>query len=51
VPWPVARDLALIYGPGASLITLMGVLILFGYRLDRATHASIIDDLATRGRA
>jgi hypothetical protein len=28
----------------------MGVLILFGYRLDRATHARIIDDLAVRGR-
>jgi len=48
VPWPVARELALIYGPGAAVITLLGLLLLFGYKLNRAAHARILDDLAVR---
>jgi GPH family glycoside/pentoside/hexuronide:cation symporter len=48
VAWPVARNLALIYGPGASVITVLGLLLLLGYRLDRAAHARILETLAER---
>ena len=48
VPWGKAVELALIYGPGASVITMLGILLLFGYRIDRAAHARIIDALAAR---
>ncbi|HEY2050423.1 MAG TPA: MFS transporter [Caulobacteraceae bacterium] len=48
VPWTKAMELALIYGPGASVITLLGILLLFGYRIDRAAHGRIIDALAAR---
>jgi GPH family glycoside/pentoside/hexuronide:cation symporter len=51
VAWPVARDLALIYGPGAAAVTFLGLLLLLGYRLDRAAHARIIQALAERGEA
>ncbi len=51
VPWPVARNLALIYGPGAALITVLGLLLLFGYKLDRAAHARILATLAARKSA
>ncbi|HSZ51776.1 MAG TPA: MFS transporter [Caulobacteraceae bacterium] len=48
VPWGKAVELALIYGPGASVITMLGILLLFGYRIDRAAHARIIDALTER---
>ncbi|HEX4742761.1 MAG TPA: MFS transporter, partial [Caulobacteraceae bacterium] len=48
VPWAKAMELALIYGPGASVITMLGILLLFGYRIDRAAHGRIIDALAAR---
>jgi glycoside/pentoside/hexuronide:cation symporter, GPH family len=48
VPWAAARDLALIYGPGASVITVLGVLLMFGYRISRAEHGRIIAALAAR---
>jgi GPH family glycoside/pentoside/hexuronide:cation symporter len=51
VPWPVARDLALIYGPGAAVITTLGLLLLFGYKLDRAAHGRILETLAARKAA
>jgi GPH family glycoside/pentoside/hexuronide:cation symporter len=50
VPAPVARHLALIYGPGAAVITVLGLLLLFGFRLDRAAHQRIVESLAARGR-
>jgi GPH family glycoside/pentoside/hexuronide:cation symporter len=48
VPWTTARNLALIYGPCAAVITFVGVLLLFGYRLNRQTHAEILETLARR---
>lgn len=48
VPWAAARELALIYGPGASVITFTGILLLFGYQLDRAAHGRILEILAAR---
>lgn len=48
IPWPTVRNLGLIYGPGASIITILGVLLLFGYRLNKSSHASILETLATR---
>jgi glycoside/pentoside/hexuronide:cation symporter, GPH family len=48
VPWAKAVELALIYGPGASVITVLGLLLLLGYRIDRAAHGRIIDALAVR---
>jgi GPH family glycoside/pentoside/hexuronide:cation symporter len=43
-----ARDLGLLYGPGAAVVTLLGVLVLFGYRLNRNSHAQILETLAAR---
>ena len=42
--------LGLAYGPGAALLSIAGVLLLTLYRLDRPTHAHILDQL-TRRRA
>lgn len=37
--------LGLCYGPGSALFSIAGVLILLLYRLDRPTHARIIEQL------
>jgi GPH family glycoside/pentoside/hexuronide:cation symporter len=42
------RDLGLIYGPGAAIVSFISVTILFAYRLDRARHREILKAL---GRA
>lgn len=39
------RSLGLLYGPGASLVTFFAIITLFGYRLNRRTHASILNAL------
>ena len=42
------RNLGLIYGPGAALISFVSVSILMRHRLDRAEHARIQNILAAR---
>jgi len=41
IPPDAIRNLGLLYGPGASLITAASVATLFGYRRGRADHARI----------
>ncbi|MGH6956572.1 MAG: MFS transporter, partial [Caulobacteraceae bacterium] len=50
IPWPTVRNLAIIYGPGAAVVTAVGVLLLFGYRLNRRSHAAVLETLAERRR-
>ena len=45
------RALGLVYGPGAALLTAVGVWVLGGYRLNRAEHARIQAELSERRRA
>ena len=45
IPARTVMELGLIYGPGAAIVSLMSVVILFAYRLDRAKHASILEAL------
>jgi GPH family glycoside/pentoside/hexuronide:cation symporter len=47
-PWSAARDLALIQGPGAALVTLIPIVMLTGYGIDRREHARILQALALR---
>ena len=42
------QNLGLIFGPGASLIAFMAVVILFQYKLDRETHRNIRAELDKR---
>jgi GPH family glycoside/pentoside/hexuronide:cation symporter len=41
IPPEAVRNLGLLYGPGASLITAFSVITLLGYRRGRADHAKI----------
>jgi glycoside/pentoside/hexuronide:cation symporter, GPH family len=40
--------LGMAYGPGAALFSIAGALLLLLYRLDRPTHAQILEQLAKR---
>ncbi|MGH6987184.1 MAG: MFS transporter [Caulobacteraceae bacterium] len=40
------KALGLIYGPGASVLTFIAVVIMMGYGLSRARHAEIVQSLA-----
>lgn len=42
VPPRAVTELALIYGPGAAVVSLVSVTILFAYRINRRAHADII---------
>jgi GPH family glycoside/pentoside/hexuronide:cation symporter len=48
IPTEAVRNLGLIYGPGASVLTAVCVLTLLRYRRGRADHAQIRDALALR---
>ncbi len=48
IPPLVARELALIYGPGASLITVLALIIILGFKIDRAAHTRILAALEIR---
>ena len=48
IPLATIRDLGLLIGPGTGVLSLLGGVLLLGYRLDRKTHAKILEDLAGR---
>lgn len=48
IPLTTIRDLGLLIGPGTAAISLLGGLLLLGYRLDRKAHAGILEGLASR---
>jgi GPH family glycoside/pentoside/hexuronide:cation symporter len=48
LPEQVANALGFIYGPGAAILSVMAVLTLLRYRLDRRTHASMMTSLQVR---
>ena len=48
IPAETIRNLGLVYGPGAAVFTGIAIIVLFGYRLDRAGHARIRDALSLR---
>ncbi|MGH6987752.1 MAG: MFS transporter [Caulobacteraceae bacterium] len=48
ISWSGVRDLGLIYGPIAAVITSASVLIVLGYRIDRRAHRRILEKLAAR---
>ena len=48
IPSTTIRDLGLLIGPGTAALSLLGGLLLFGYRLNRQTHLKILDELAAR---
>jgi GPH family glycoside/pentoside/hexuronide:cation symporter len=51
IPAMTVRNLGLLYGPGAALITVCGVLLLTLYKLNQDSHAQIIASLVERRRA
>jgi len=48
IPADAIRNLGLLYGPGASVITALSVITLLGYRRGRADHAEVRDTLIRR---
>ncbi|MFI4933340.1 MAG: MFS transporter [Caulobacterales bacterium] len=44
----ILRELALIYGPGAAIATVISTAMLLGYRLNRKAHAKILETLTER---
>jgi GPH family glycoside/pentoside/hexuronide:cation symporter len=48
IPDETVRNLGLIYGPAAALMTCAAVIVLLGYRLGKMEHANIRDALAVR---
>ena len=51
IPADTIRNLGLVYGPGAALFTAIAIGVLFGYRLDKAGHARIREELDERRSA
>jgi len=48
VPQPTLNALAILYGPGFSIVAVIAILVLSRYRIDRARHAEIAAALAQR---
>lgn len=48
IPTETVRDLGLLIGPGTAALSLLGGLLLLGYRLNRQAHARILGELALR---
>jgi GPH family glycoside/pentoside/hexuronide:cation symporter len=48
IPYETVRNLGLVYGPGAALFTVIAILVLINYKLDRAGHAAIRAELDQR---
>jgi GPH family glycoside/pentoside/hexuronide:cation symporter len=48
IPPDTIRNLGITYGPGAALMTVVAVIILFSYRLGKAEHAAIREALDRR---
>ena len=51
LPETMVQQLGFIYGPGAGLLSLLGVAFLLQYRLTRARHANIVIALRARRQA
>ncbi|HEV7157116.1 MAG TPA: MFS transporter [Caulobacteraceae bacterium] len=51
VPPRAVTELALIYGPGAAVVSFVSVTILFAYRINRRRHGEIIAALGRKGPA
>ena len=51
VPAEAVRNLGLIYGPGASVITAISIIILLRYRRGREDHAKVRAALDQRREA
>jgi GPH family glycoside/pentoside/hexuronide:cation symporter len=51
IPAETIRNLGLVYGPGAALFTAIAIIVLFGYRLNRAGHTKIREELESRRKA
>jgi GPH family glycoside/pentoside/hexuronide:cation symporter len=48
IPQETANLLGIVYGPVSALISLLSVVVLLGYRIDRQTHQQIIAALRER---
>jgi GPH family glycoside/pentoside/hexuronide:cation symporter len=48
IPAETLRDLGLLYGPAMGLLTIVAIIILFGYRLTKSEHAVIRVALSER---
>ena len=48
IPAETIRNLGLVHGPGAALCTAVAIMILFGYKLNKAGHANIRQQLDER---
>lgn len=48
IPAETIRDLGLVYGPAMGLLTVVAIVVLFGYRLTKDGHAAIRVSLAQR---
>jgi GPH family glycoside/pentoside/hexuronide:cation symporter len=51
IPPLAVRNLGLLYGPGASVITAISIAILLNYRRSRADHDKVLAELARRREA
>jgi GPH family glycoside/pentoside/hexuronide:cation symporter len=51
IPAQTLTQLGLLYGPGIAAISALSALALFGYRLDRRAHATILGELDARREA
>lgn len=46
--WRATQELALVQGPGAALVTLIPIMMLTAYRIDRRAHGEILRALVVR---
>jgi glycoside/pentoside/hexuronide:cation symporter, GPH family len=51
IPTWAANTLALVGGPGASLLSMAAIILVLFYRIDKCTHAHIMADLNARRAA
>ncbi len=51
IPAETIRNLGLVYGPGAAIVTMTGVVLLLRYKLTQQRHAEILEGLNTRRAA
>ncbi len=51
IPHETIQDLGLLIGPGTAGLSILGGILLLGYRLNREVHAQILQGLAQRSRS
>jgi GPH family glycoside/pentoside/hexuronide:cation symporter len=51
IPAETIRNLGIAYGPGAAIFTMVSLAVLLTYRLSKADHARILNDLSGRRAA